>query len=162
MRIFISILLFILLASPPTIAQSDNYNLIWMQKNHTQISNLLESKAPLSTTPTINTLYDIWVNRDGAVSGEVSPLILAALNNHTEHTLHYLSINNLSFEKWLSELEGIVFTDFSGDTISELKALKHKTIKTLETYLAQDDALYTENGNTLLITLRAIKVRSVN
>ncbi|EGQ8019947.1 hypothetical protein KIN38_22030 [Vibrio sp. B511a] len=44
-------------------------NLLWMKNNYFLIQEHLESDESKIVVPTINTLGEIWVHRDGAVSG---------------------------------------------------------------------------------------------
>ncbi|MCS0449420.1 hypothetical protein [Vibrio diabolicus] len=74
--------------------------------------------------PALFSLVEIWKRRDGAISGEVSPLLLVALKIEPQNTLLLLPENPESFNKWLNELEGMVFTDHTGDESNQLEKLR--------------------------------------
>lgn len=93
-----------------------------MIDNHQTIETTLKDSNPSTLVPTIFTLIEIWKRRDGALSGEVSPLILKALIADPYTTLLLLSKQPLSFDNWLDELEGMAFTAY--DTITTKRDLK--------------------------------------
>lgn len=106
----------------------------WMNENYETIEANLYDRNSAVFFPTVSTLVDIWSQRDGALSGEVSPLILVALQVDPETTLSLLAKNYSSFEKWLNELEGMVFTDHTGVQKDELEQLRVSTLSSLNAY----------------------------
>lgn len=71
-------------------------------------TNLYESNAS-NRFPTLSTLIDLWFTRDGSISGEVFLLMVVGPKVHPELTLRMMLVNKSSFERWLDELEGMVF-----------------------------------------------------
>ena len=88
----------------PTVspAKSSEIHLLlnWMIDNHQTIETTLKDSNPSTLVPTIFTLIEIWKRRDGALSGEVSPLILKALIADPYTTVLLLSKQPLSFDNW--------------------------------------------------------------
>ncbi|WP_253652136.1 MULTISPECIES: hypothetical protein [unclassified Vibrio] len=84
--------------------------------------------------PALFSLVEIWKRRDGAISGEVSPLLLVALKIEPQNTLLLLPENPESFNKWLNELEGMVFTDHTGDESNQLEKLRVDVLATMKSY----------------------------
>ncbi|KLV05523.1 hypothetical protein ABT56_11170 [Photobacterium aquae] len=115
-----------------------NLNLEWMKENHRLIEMDLKNRKTNEIIKDLNTLTNIWIERDGAVSGEVSPLLIIAIEKHTDFTLSILSSHPRSFNKWLNELEGIVFTDFNGDQKEKLLKMKKSLSDSLVIYLQSE------------------------
>ncbi|MGP1388571.1 hypothetical protein ACXHP7_18020 [Vibrio chemaguriensis] len=84
--------------------------------------------------PALFSLVEIWKRRDGAISGEVSPLLLVALKIEPQNTLLLLPENPESFNKWLNELEGMVLTDHTGDEGNQLEKLRVDVLATMKSY----------------------------
>lgn len=138
-------------------------NLRWMKDNYLTIQEHLKNDDSKLIVPIINTLGEIWVHRDGAVSGEVSPLLLVALNHHTHITLVVLSSEPDSYSKWLNELEGIVFTDFNGEEVERLSHAKEALVKALVSYTnSNPKTILIPYGERLLERLEEITIRSVD
>ncbi|MDO6544000.1 hypothetical protein [Photobacterium sanguinicancri] len=136
------IVLLVTLAALPVFSspERDSLKLDWMMVNHSEIELILGKKETVSVIPIINTLVDIWSKRDGGISGEVSPLIVNALTTNTEYTLSMMSDYPDSFQDWLEELDGIVFTDLTGLESEHLNQEKDNLVQALKNY--------TKNGNS--------------
>ncbi len=138
-------------------------NLDWMKSNYSLIQkNLIKDSSSL-VIPTVNTLGEIWLQRDGAVSGEVSPLLLVSLTHHTHITLVVLSSEPNSFFKWLDELQGIVFTDFNGGEVEQLSQTKDDLVRALDLYMSSNpQEKLVPYGESLLQRLEEISIRTVD
>ncbi len=138
-------------------------NLNWMKSNYSLIQEHLIKDSSSLVIPTVNTLGEIWLRRDGAVSGEVSPLLLVSLTHHTHITLVVLSSEPDSFFKWLDELQGIVFTDFNGGEVEQLSQTKDDLVRALDLYMSSNPqeklVPYVES---LLQRLEGISIRTVD
>lgn len=133
----------------------------WMNDNYEVIeTNLYESDASV-VVPTLNTLIDLWLTRDGSISGEVSPLIAVGLKVHPELTLQMLSVNKPSFERWLDELDGMVFTDHSGHQIEQLEKLRIDLIHSLQEYSLEGSTSLTPMSQRLIEKLNSIEIRVI-
>ncbi|CAE6903702.1 hypothetical protein ACOMICROBIO_LMKGKHOH_02243 [Vibrio sp. B1FIG11] len=159
------VILIFLMFSSSVIASTPRteLNLLWMKNNYFVIQEHLESDESKIVVPTINTLGEIWVHRDGAVSGEVSLLLLVALTHHTYITLAVLSSEPDSFSKWLNELQGIVFTDFNGGEVEQLSHAKEDLVRALSLYMnSNPQVALAPYGESLLERLEGISIRSVD
>ena len=140
-----------------------NLQLDWMQNHYTAIDHHLATASKDDVIPEITTLIAIWKKRDGAVSGEVSPLLITALTHHTEITLTMLASSPVSYEKWLGELEGIVFTDLSGDQFEQLTVMKQSLTHALTAYVnATPTRSQTALATQLLARIETISVSQVD
>ncbi len=138
-------------------------NLEWMKSNHSLIQEHLIRDSSSLVIPTVNTLGEIWLHRDGAVSGEVSPLLLVSLTHHTHITLVVLSSEPDSFWKWLEELQGIVFTDFNGEEVEQLSQTKDELVRALASYMSSNpQEKLVPYGESLLQRLEEISIRTVD
>ncbi|MGY0614863.1 hypothetical protein [Vibrio sp. FJH11] len=138
-------------------------NLQWMKSNYSIIQQKLRHDDSILVVPTINTLGEIWIHRDGAVSGEVSSLLLVALTHHTHISLAVLSSEPDSFLKWLNELQGIVFTDFNGGEVEQLSQTKEDVVRALSSYMnSNPQVMLAPYGKSLLERLEEITIRSVD
>ncbi|MCG3727531.1 hypothetical protein [Vibrio cincinnatiensis] len=134
----------------------------WMVENYEFIEINLEKTESLVSIPTIVTLVEIWKIRDGALSGEVSPLLIIALKNDPHNTLTLLSNSSLSFNKWLNELEGMVFTDHSGSESNILEKLRVETLVSLKSYSRNNSKELKAMADALIEKLEVIEVRSID
>lgn len=155
--VFIIVTMPILAATPRTIL-----NHKWMNDNYQSIESTLNNGEEVSVIPVINTLVEIWLNRDGAVSGEVSPLIVLALINNAEPTLILLSENPDSFNRWLNELDGMVFTDHTGTEFEKLNNLKYQAIESMRAYSKYGRAELVLFAHQLIEQLESISVQTVD
>ncbi|MDN3678823.1 hypothetical protein QWZ04_00485 [Vibrio tapetis subsp. quintayensis] len=134
----------------------------WMVENYQSIESNLEKKEASEIVPTLFSLVEIWKRRDGAISGEVSPLLLVALKVEPHNTLLLLSQTPGSFNKWLNELEGMVFTDHTGDEREQLEKLRRDVLATLKTYSRQQPDKLTLMADALIERLEVIRVRVID
>ncbi|EOW0838804.1 hypothetical protein ACWONU_003628 [Vibrio parahaemolyticus] len=158
-------ILFFLVFSTSVIASTlrTEINLQWMKSNYPRIQKQLRGDDLILVVPTINTLGEIWLHRDGAVSGEVSPLLLVALTHHTHVTLAVLSSEPDSFSKWLNELQGIVFTDFNGGDVEQLSQTKEDVVRALNLYMnSTPQTALAPYGKNLLERIQKVSIRSVD
>lgn len=137
-------------------------NLTWLHNNYSEIEKVVNNNDSPYFVPVINTLSDIWYKRDGATTGEISPLLAYALISKPELVLCTLAQHPESFKKWLSQLQGTLFTDVTGEQSDELKKI-HSNLQ-----ISMDN--YTETGKAYLIPfskqiseqLKLIEVRIVD
>ncbi|MGR5150172.1 hypothetical protein ACQKP8_26950 [Photobacterium alginatilyticum] len=134
----------------------------WMNDNYQSIESILKHGEELSVIPVLNTLIDIWLNRDGGVSGEVTPLIVIALINNAEPTLILLSEHPDSFERWLNELDGMVFTDHAGTESEKLNKIKYHVLESMEAYSKNGRQELTIYAEQLIERIEHISVRTVH
>ncbi|HHF2856172.1 hypothetical protein MTR11_09020 [Vibrio sp. CCB-PB317] len=134
----------------------------WMIENYKSIESNLEKKGGSKIVPTLFSLVEIWKRRDGAISGEVSPLLLVALKVEPQNTLLLLSENPESFDKWLSELEGMVFTDHTGNEANRLEKLRVDVLATMKSYSIKQPDKLKLMADALVERLEVIKVSVID
>ncbi|MDO6775804.1 hypothetical protein Q4591_10580 [Shewanella sp. 3_MG-2023] len=137
-------------------------NLNWFNNNYVQIENVLAQDADLSLVPYLNTLIVMWTKRDGAMTGEISPLLAVSLINHPELTLRAFAEHPKSYERWLTQLQGTLFTDFSGNDHKSLKKLHCDLSSAMENYSQYGDESLIPLAMNLLESLKAIEIRVVD
>lgn len=134
----------------------------WMNKNYDTIIQVISSDDELLVVPIINTLSDLWSQRDGALSGEVSPLVIEALINEPEITLIALSSDSESFKKWLGEIQGMAFTGQSIDDVEYLTEMKKRLNVSLVEYISHGDSNLILYADMLIDKLDEISIRIVD
>ena len=163
MKRLILFILAVMLCMPAMAVSSKNeINLIWMNENQQQIKSTVIDAKSYQLVPTLNTLVDIWLQRDGATTGEVSTYIILALIHHQELMLSMLVENEKSFIYWLSEFQGIVFTDFSGDSFDELQSLHNQLSASMAECIKKCDSNLAINAKKILNKLNETEVRAVD
>lgn len=159
-------IIFLLLALYSLFTQAaslkNEINLSWMANNFQQIEKTLSSRESYELIPVINTLSEIWYRRDGAITGEVSTPIILALIFHPELMLPMLADRPDSFDRWLSQFNGIVFTDYSGDSFDELKLLHKQLTESMSNFAKSCDPHLTPYANKILQQLKITEVRVVD
>ncbi len=150
--------------SLPIYAKNQEVNLLhnWMIENYQSIESNLEKKEASEMVPTLFSLVEIWKRRDGAISGEVSPLLLVALKVEPQNTLLLLSESPESFDKWLNELEGMVFTDHRGDASNQLEKLRVDVLATMKSYSRKQPDKLKSMADVLIERLEVIRVRVID
>lgn len=160
----ITILMMSVFFSLPMYAKNQEVNLLhnWMIENYQSIESNLEKKEASEMVPTLFSLVEIWKRRDGAISGEVSPLLLVALKVEPQNTLLLLSEKQESFDKWLNELEGMVFTDHRGDESNQLEKLRVDVLATMKSYSRKQPDKLKLMADALIERLEVIRVRVID
>ncbi|WP_343290823.1 hypothetical protein [Vibrio harveyi] len=150
----------------PTVspAKSSEIHLLlnWMIDNHQTIETTLKDSNPSTLVPTIFTLIEIWKRRDGALSGEVSPLILKALIADPYTNLLLLSKQPLSFDNWLDELEGMAFTAYDTNDKAGLETLRVDVMQSLRSISEANEGKLTLMASQLINRLSHIEIRDIH
>ncbi|WP_282249070.1 hypothetical protein [Vibrio campbellii] len=107
-------------------------------------------------------MVEIWKRRDGAISGEVSPLLLVALKVEPQNTLLLLSESPESFDKWLNELEGMVFTDHTGNETNRLEKLRVDVLVSMKSYSRKQPDKLKSMADALIERLEVINVSVID
>ncbi|WP_432455085.1 hypothetical protein ACRRS0_06425 [Agarivorans sp. QJM3NY_29] len=110
----------------------NDINLNWLNKNYFELKQDIKSSNSKTTVPIANTLGLIWLKRDGATSGEVSPLIASLLIKQPNIMLSILSEYPEEYQKWLEELQSALLTDFSGGEEEALEETRLELIQSME------------------------------
>ncbi|WP_104046862.1 hypothetical protein [Vibrio jasicida] len=134
----------------------------WMIENYKSIESNLEKKEGSKIVPTLFSLVEIWKRRDGAISGEVSPLLLVALKVEPQNTLLLLSESPESFDKWLNELDGMVFTDHTGNEANRLEKLRVDVLATMKSYSRKQPDKLKSMADALIERLEVINVSVID
>jgi len=133
---FLVIILMLLAANPAFATSSKNMiNLDWLHENYSDIDALVQKKGENSSLiPVLNTLGEIWYKRNGGTTGEISPLLAKALITNPDLMLSILADYPESFSRWLSRLQGTLFTDFTGTQFNDLEKLHARLYKAMKEY----------------------------
>ncbi|TOP12801.1 hypothetical protein CGH22_24405, partial [Vibrio parahaemolyticus] len=87
---------------------------------------------------------------------------LIALKVEPQKTLLLLSENPESFNKWLNELEGMVFTDHTGNDSDRLEQLRVDVLATMKSYSGKQSDKLEPMADALIERLDAIRVRTID
>ena len=112
-------------------ATKNDTNLIWLDQNLPRITETVTDEITFELIPVLNTLASIWLKRDGGTTAEVSLPIMSALIKHPNLMLPMLTEDTKSFERWLKQFNGIVFTSFSGDSKEKLEKIHTELEKSM-------------------------------
>ncbi|OAN11382.1 hypothetical protein A3K86_20775 [Photobacterium jeanii] len=138
-------------------------NLSWFSGNYQHIETSLLTQDTDSVLPLINTLGEIWLQRDGAISGEVSPLLAQAIIMHPEVTLAVLSSHPNSYQKWVErELNGMLFTAQTDKEKLELEMLQGSLAGALADYIPTANTQLKPYAQSLLTAVEASNIRIVD
>ncbi|MGR5284237.1 hypothetical protein ACP3V5_02875 [Vibrio maritimus] len=139
-----------------------NMSLEWFHANYHQIENVLSQKSSFELVPIASTLTEIWLRRDGGLTAEVSQPIVVALIYHPNVMLPMLVEHPKSFSRWLDDLDGVVFTDYSGEQYEELTHLHLSLEQSMENYISSGDLPYKAEAQEILEIVKATKVREID
>ncbi|QFU06880.1 hypothetical protein FIU82_17945 (plasmid) [Pseudoalteromonas sp. THAF3] len=149
------------LSAHATSLKNEN-NLSWLLNNYDKVEETVSRDKSYELIPVTNTLVEIWYHRDGATTAEVSIPIIMALIHHPDIMLPMLADNPDSFDRWLSQFNGIVFMDFSGESFDELTSLKVQLAESMSSFSQRSDHQLKPFVNKLLKQLEVTEVRTVN
>ncbi|GGB22241.1 hypothetical protein [Agarivorans gilvus] len=110
----------------------NDINLNWLNRNYFELKQDIKSSNFKTIVPIANTLGLIWLKRDGATAGEVSPLIASLLIKQPNIMLSILSQYPEEYQKWLEELQSSLLTDFSGGEEEALEETRLELIQSME------------------------------
>lgn len=137
-------------------------NLNWLHDNYSEIEKVVSNNDSPFFVPVINTLSDIWYKRDGATTGEISPLLAYALISKPELVLCTLSQYPESFQKWLSQLQGTLFTDVTGEQSGELKKIHIELQASMDSYTKTGKVNLIPFSKQISEQLKLIEIRIVD
>lgn len=137
-------------------------NLDWLQNNYSDIETIVKNKNSVYFVPVLNTLGDIWYKRDGATTGEISPLLAKSLIANPDLMLYIFAEHPDSFSKWLSQLQGTLFTDITGEKYNELKILHLELYKSMNKYIKTGNKDLVPFSKRIIEKLKDIEVRVVD
>jgi hypothetical protein len=123
----------------------------WLNQNHEEVIDNLRTGDIQKTLPLINIIRNVWLHRDGAISGEVSPYLAEALIASPEPVLLIFQVHEQEFSKWLNELQGSLFTDYEGDQHKHITALRSSLLDSLGKYISSN-----QNGDLTAIAKRLV------
>ena len=108
-------------------------------------------------------LWEAWVTRDGAVSGEISIFFEEALINNPEVIITLFKYNDEQLESWLKQLDTQMFTDYIGGNKENLDALKSSIISSLKNYIASStDEKNKKTANKIKEIISNTKIREID
>ena len=107
----------------------------WLKVNRSEAINALRgNNKPLVSTVIVH-LWDAWVNRDGAISGEISEFFEVALQNNPKTIIDMFSNNKDQFNSWLNQIDTQMFTDYIGGQVEQLTNLKVNLSNSLKNFI---------------------------
>jgi HEPN domain-containing protein len=110
-----------------------SYN--WLKVYRSEAIKALQGRDQSLHNTVIRHLWDAWVNRDGAVSWEISEFFEAALQNNPQLIIDMFLKNKGQLESWLDRLGSQMFTDYIGGQLSKLNELKNSILSSLQAYI---------------------------
>lgn len=137
-------------------------NMAWLSKHHNSAEQALSSVKDANFLPTLNTAVAIWLHRDGALTGEISPYLIKAIIADPELTLMALNDAPESFNKWLKQLQGQVFTVVEVSQIEPLTDLKSELESALVAYIMEPKATQIEPAKRMLEKVQEATVYMVD
>lgn len=137
-------------------------NMDWLTQHHTQLEETLSSTDKKDFIPSLNTVLFLWVHRDGGITGEVSPYIIRAIITAPELVLGELGTHPESYSRWLTQLQGQVFTAIYPEQLEQLVDLKQKLSSVLSEYIQLPDSKAKTPAKRLLQQLETINVYVVD
>ncbi|WP_417552528.1 hypothetical protein [Marinomonas fungiae] len=137
-------------------------NMDWLTQHHKQLEETLSSTDKQDFIPSLNTVLSLWVHRDGGITGEVSPYIIRAIITAPELVLGELETHPESYTRWLTQLQGQVFTAIYPEQLEQLNALKQKVSSVLSDYIQLPDSQAKKTAKRLLRELETITVYVVD
>lgn len=135
----------------------------WLRVNRSEALRALEGRNENLLKTVSSHLWDAWVNRDGAVSGEIADFFAASLQHNPQPIIDMFKKDELQFESWLNQLDTQMFTDFIGGQSEHLEYLRKAIIDNLKKYIevntnVTDKAL----AERIVQIISLIKVREID
>ncbi len=87
---------------------------------------------------------------------------MVALKVEPKNTLLLLSESPESFNDWLNELEGMVFTDLTGNEVARLEKLRIDVLATMKSYSKEQPDKLKPMADALIEKLKAIRVSGID
>lgn len=87
---------------------------------------------------------------------------MVALKVEPKNTLLLLSESPESFNDWLNELEGMVFTDLTGNEVARLEKLRIDVLATMKSYSKEQPDKFKPMADALIEKLKAIRVSVID
>ena len=107
----------------------------WLRVYQPEAIKALQGRDQSLHDTVVRHLWDAWVNRDGAVSGEISEFFEAALQNNPQLIIDMFLKNEGQLKSWLGQLGSQMFTDYIGGQLSKLNELKNSILSSLQAYI---------------------------
>lgn len=129
----------------------------WYISNSSRIENTIKD-INVNSEHMIDTLVNIWKNRDGAIGLEVSEYIVLGLIHKPNETLKVFASYPKSFKDWVNDIPENVLTDYgkgSGSIKNERELIicslnKYKVSKKENRYKKMADKIIHKLNNTKL------------
>lgn len=137
-------------------------NMDWLTSHQEQVNSALSEEQSKDFLPVLNTVMAVWERRDGALTAEISPLILHAIIAEPNLTFDALHDSPKSYSRWLKQLQGQVFTAINAEQVQPLNDLKIALETSLASYIINPDAEFIEPAKRLLEQVQTISVYMVD
>jgi HEPN domain-containing protein len=135
----------------------------WLQVNRKEALRELTGENKNLIEKIISHLWDAWLHRDGAISGEISTFFEACLKSNPQPILEMFYKDKTQFELWLNQLSTQMFTDYIGGRKSNLEDLKADILINLKRYIKQAaNKEYKDMATTIKDKIERITIREVD
>ena len=135
-------------------------NAKWLHQNESIIAQNLQTRTDVAAMPIINTLGEIWQNRDGALGSEVSPQIANALIYKANNMLAWFQKHPEALKSWAQEIPYSLLTNYSGEPeySAYLKQLKAQLTSSMSSY----NGLFNAEASYILSIISKAQVREID
>lgn len=110
----------------------------YLMNNRRRILEVFKGKDEKLLNTEIPFLLKAWIQRDGAVSVEISEFFSQLLLYNPDYIMRMFSKRSVEFDSWLDSLEHSMFTNFGNETPEQLTLLKEKISASLRAYINID------------------------
>jgi len=132
----------------------------YLMNNRHRILEVFKGKDEKLLNTEIPFLLKAWIQRDGAVSVEISEFFSQLLLYNPDYIMSVFSKYSVEFGAWLDSLEHSMFTNFGNETPEHLTLLKEKISASLRAYIDTDQPSL-ENKTIAERTLKGLEGISI-
>ena len=137
-------------------------NAEWFKTNHEYVYLTIRDGNQRELIPIISTLGMLWGNADGAIGSEVAPAIAAAMIHRPKSMLSWFEKNPNGFDRWLSQAQYDVFTDYSDSGVERLEQVRVALLASLKKYREEEQApTLKQMAARAYETISALSIRTI-
>lgn len=135
----------------------------YLMNNRHRILEVFKGNNEKLLNKEISLLLKAWVQRDGAISVEISDFFSQLLLNNPDYIMKMFSQHSVEFEAWLGSLEHSMFTEFATGSAEKLISLKEKISVSLRRYLDTEPPIqYQMMAKRILERIGSISIRVID
>ncbi len=121
----------------------------WYHDNKDKIIYSIKDTT-VNSGPTLDTLINIWKNRDGVIGAEVTQYFVLALINKPNQIIKLFTKYPKSFDEWVDEIPSNILTDY-GDDPYIISDQRNQIIYALKKYKAiADESRYKKMATKII------------